>query len=105
MQAPVTGLDIVIVVMVLAGVGLYLYARGSRRALLAARLKTELQRTGRQDAPENRKWLSDHQWRGGVARILRRIGAAVPLSSSAQRTEVAQKLVAAGFRNPQSLMV
>jgi len=105
MEAHISVLDIVIVFLVLAGVGLYLYARGSRRAMLTAKLKNEVQRTGRQDAPENGKWLKDRQWRGGLARILRRVGAAVPLYSSAQRTEVAQKLVAAGFRNPQSLMV
>lgn len=104
MDTQTSWLDLLILVLILAGVGLYLYARSSRRAVLAARLKTEVQRKGRQNVDANRNWLSERNWRGALAQLLRRIGGAIPLFSAAQRIEVAQKLVAAGFRSPQALL-
>jgi len=98
-------LDAVIFLMVVAGVGLYFYARGSRRAVLVDRLNTEDQSTGRQNVDSTRGWMAQRNLRGGVVQLLRRLGSAIPLFSATQRTEVGQKLVAAGFRSPQALLI
>ncbi|WP_397475028.1 type II secretion system F family protein [Pusillimonas sp.] len=105
MDAQGSWLDLFIVVLALAGAVLYLYARSSRRAALVARLKSEVERKGRQNSGGSRSWFFGRNWRAGMARFLRRIGGAIPLFSAAQRIEVAQKLVAAGFRSAQALMI
>src|SRR5690606_14867636 len=104
MDAQLSWLDVLIVALAMVGVGLYLYARGSRRAALVARLKAEVERKGRQNTDVNRSTLSAGNLLARAARLLRRVGGAIPLFSAAQRIEVAQKLVAAGFRGPQALM-
>lgn len=98
-------LDVMIFAVALAGAFLYLYARSSRRAMHSERLRMEIQRKGRQDAQQDRNWLVERNWRGALIHLLRRLGSAIPLFSAAQRTEVGQKLVAAGFRSPQALLV
>lgn len=105
MDALIRWLDVVIMAMALIGAVLYLYARGSRRAVLTERLKAEINRKGRQDSSKGRNWLVERNWRRGLTQVLRRIGELMPLFSAAQRTEIGQKLIAAGFRSPQALMV
>lgn len=98
-------LDMLILVMAMSGVFLYLYARSSRRAVMVERLKTEIERTGRQDAQNGRRWLEERNVRGFLTHLLRRLGSAIPLFSAAQRMEVGQKLVAAGYRSTQALLI
>lgn len=95
--------DLLILVIALGGVGLYLYARASKRAVLAARLRNELKRRGRQD---EKKDTGRAQTMGGAAiQLLHSMGGIAPLFSQAQRLEVGQKLVMAGWRSPQALLV
>jgi len=105
MDAQIRWLDVLILAMAVVGVLLYLYSRSSRRAVLAERLKTEIQRKGRQAGDGNRRWLAESNWRGVLSHLLRRIGGAIPLFSAAQRSEIGQKLVAAGFRSAQALLM
>lgn len=105
MQGFLRWFDILIVVMVFAGVFLYLYARSSRRAVLTERLKAEVNRTGQQNVDDTRHWLTQRNWRGILTHFLSRVGRAIPLFSAAQRTEVGQKLVAAGFRSGHALLI
>ncbi|MFE8115289.1 type II secretion system F family protein [Brenneria goodwinii] len=86
------------------GVGLYLYARTSRRARLTERMHSEVIRKSTQQSA-----LTQAGQRQRLAQrlmsALNSIGRSVPLFNAAQRTEIAGKLVSAGFRNPQALMV
>lgn len=104
MSGFVRWLDVFILIMAVAGVTLYLYARSSRRALLVERLKGEIDRNGRQNEAARKRVLAASSWRDAVMHFLRRLGTAIPLFSAAQRTELAQKLVAAGYRSPQALL-
>lgn len=98
-----TGLlfDVLVLIIALAGVFLYLYARSSRKALLAEALRSEIQRQGRQ-GERSRRRLSSGNLRESVIEITRRLGGALPLFSQAQRLEISQKLVMAGWRSPQA---
>lgn len=100
MEQGLVWLNVLIVVLVVVGVGLYLYARASQRARLMARAVSEVQRrdsqTRRRDTPQVSQALFQ---------FLRGLDSKVPLLSVAQRTEVSQKLVAAGYRSHQSLYV
>lgn len=98
-------LDLLILLMAVSGVMLYLYARSSRRATLAARLAAEINRSGRQGDDAGRRLSGARNWRGGLVRLLKRTGGAIPLFSAAQRTEISQQLVAAGYRSPQALLI
>lgn len=92
--------DGLILLLLLGGAGLYLYARASQRARLLARAVSEVQRRGSRVGRTEPRTLGT-----GLLRLLRRIGTAVPLMSAAQRTEASAKLVAAGYRSPQALFV
>lgn len=92
--------DSLILLLLLAGAGLYLYARASQRARLLARAVSEVQRRGNRVGRAETRTLG-----AGLLRVLRRIGTAVPLMNAAQRTEASAKLVAAGYRSPQALFV
>lgn len=85
------------------GVALYLYARTSRRARLTERMRSEVMRKGA------RQIVSKQPGRNRLAhrllRFLHPIGKFAPLFSVAQRTEIAGKLVSAGYRSPQALMI
>lgn len=93
-------LNALIAVLALAGGGLYLYARISQRARLLARTVSEVQRRHTQTQRTNAPQVSQ-----GLFQLLRGLGARVPLLSSAQRSEVLGKLVAAGYRSYQALFV
>lgn len=95
--------DALIMAVALLGVALYLYARASQRALLVERLKSEIQRKGRQGEHTTQR-LSIRNMRQSAAELMRRLGAALPLFSHAQRLEIGQKLVMAGWRSPQALL-
>ncbi|MFC3394468.1 type II secretion system F family protein [Brenneria rubrifaciens] len=86
------------------GVALYLYARVGRRARLAERLQAEVLRKRSQLQEQVDSWRH-HALPQRVLRILQRIGHFAPLFSAAQRTEIAGKLVSAGFRSPQALII
>ncbi|WP_345795717.1 type II secretion system F family protein [Castellaniella sp. MT123] len=92
--------DGLILLLLLAGVGLYLYARASQRARLLVRAVSEVQRHGSRGGPSESRTADN-----GVLRALRRIGTMVPLMNAAQRTEASAKLVAAGYRSNQALFV
>lgn len=93
-------LDALIALLTLSGLGMYFYARAGQRARLMARAVSEVQRQGRQ---ADRRDTSSP--RDGLLRFLRRLGAIAPLFNTSQRSEAAAKLVAAGFRSPQALLV
>lgn len=105
MNLSIRWLDVLALLMALTGVFLYLYARSSRRALLVSRLNAELQRQGRQNTRNSRSWLAQRDWRSAIVHALRRLGSAVPLFSAAQRTEIGQKLTAAGYRSTHALLI
>jgi len=95
--------DLFVVVIALAGVVLYLYARASRRALLVERLRSEVQRKDGRQTTTRRVWNA-RSWRQWISLAVHRIGTTLPLFSQAQRTEISRKLVAAGWRSPQALI-
>lgn len=95
--------DVLVLIIALAGVFLYLYARASNRARLVEALKTEIKREGRQ-GERSRRRLSVRNLRQSTIELMRRIGAALPLFSQAQRLEIGQKLIMAGWRSPQALL-
>lgn len=95
--------DVLVLIIALAGVLLYLYARASNRARLVEALKTEIKREGRQ-GERSRRRLSVRNLRQSTIELMRRIGAALPLFSQAQRLEIGQKLIMAGWRSPQALL-
>ncbi|MCG8710787.1 type II secretion system F family protein [Brenneria sp. 4F2] len=84
------------------GVALYLYARTSRQARLAARMRSEVMRKGSQQVGP--KQLVQNRLTHRLLRVLHPIGKFAPLFSVAQRTEIAAKLISAGYRSPQALM-
>ena len=96
-------LDLLILVVALSGVGLYLYSRASKRAVITTRLRSELKRRGRQDEGKvDRKPKAVGET---AIHLLRSMGGIAPMFSQAQRLEVGQKLVMAGWRSPQALLV
>lgn len=95
--------DVLVLIIALAGVFLYLYARASNRARLVEALKTEIKREGRQ-GERSRRRLSVRNLRQSTIELMRRIGAALPLFSEAQRLEIGRKLIMAGWRSPQALL-
>ncbi len=95
--------DVLVLIIALAGVFLYLYARASNRARLVEALKTEIKREGRQ-GERSRRRLSVRNLRQSTIELMRRIGAALPLFSQAQRLEIGRKLIMAGWRSPQALL-
>lgn len=90
----------VILVLIVVALMLYLYARTSQRARMGARLVSEVQRRGVQPGRGEAQPIS-----AGVLAGLRRLGAWVPLLNSAQRAEASGKLVAAGYRTVQAVLV
>jgi len=96
--------DALLIVVALVGVFLYLYARASNRARLLESLKTEIKREGRQGERARRR-LSMRNLRQSATELMRRLGAALPLFSQAQRLEIGQKLTMAGWRSPQALLI
>lgn len=94
-------LNALIVTLALSGIGLLLYARASQRARLLARAVNEVQRRGVRTTSQT----SIAGVSGGLLHALRRIGRAVPLLSTGQRTEAQSKLVAAGYRSGQALFL
>lgn len=95
--------DALLLIVALVGVFLYLYARASNRARLVESLKTEIKREGRQGERARRR-LSVRNLRQSATELMRRLGAALPLFSQAQRLEIGQKLTMAGWRSPQALL-
>ncbi|WP_323011638.1 type II secretion system F family protein [Castellaniella sp.] len=90
-----------LLVLVLLGVVLYLYARSNRRQRLRDRIKTEIARQG--SAVVEQKTVQHIQSQG--MKFLLRLGRALPLLNSAQRLESSNKLVSAGYRSDQAMLV
>lgn len=89
-----------IAILVVLAVALYVYARASLRARILARTVTEVQRrSGPPARPQGRPVTS------GIISGLRRLGARIPLFSSTQRAEASSKLVMAGYRGSQAILV
>ncbi|TBU93527.1 type II secretion system F family protein [Stutzerimonas kirkiae] len=87
------------------GGALYLYARAGRRARLLERMRCEVQRKSQQPPRLAASHWQRHLLAQRLLAVLRGIGQRVPLLSMAQRMEVAEKLLRAGFRGPQAIMV
>ncbi|MEE3651087.1 MULTISPECIES: type II secretion system F family protein [unclassified Brenneria] len=96
--------NLIYLLCAVAGVALYLYARIGRRARLAERLRAEVLRKRNQQQGPVQSWRY-HALPQRMMRMLQHIGRFAPLFSAAQRTEIAGKLVSAGFRGPQALIV
>lgn len=98
-------LNLLGMILGVAGALLYLYARSNQRALLAARLQAEIGRkeslpgslTGRSQAPRS--------WRGRLTAMLYHVGSAVPIFSPAQQKEVHLKLVRSGIRSMKAPLI
>ncbi|RLM22680.1 hypothetical protein BIY29_11865 [Brenneria alni] len=97
-------LNLIYLLCALTGAILYLYARIGRRARLAERLRSEVLRKRNQQQGQALSRQS-HTLPQRIIRVLQRIGRYAPLFSAAQRTEIAERLLSAGFRNPQALIV
>lgn len=102
MELLIKWLDLLLVLFLLLGVGLYLYARAGKRARLLERTKSEIQRHGKGTATAK---LNLSGASTSFMGILRKVGASVPLFSAGQRAEASSKLVAAGYRSVQALFV
>lgn len=102
MELLIKWLDLLLVLFLLLGVGLYLHARAGKRARLLERTKTEVQRHGKGAAASKVNLSSASTSFMG---ILRKVGASVPLFSAGQRAEASSKLVSAGYRSVQALFV
>lgn len=96
-------LNLLPLLCVVLGIALYLYGRTSRRAKITERLHAEVMRKGQQ-LSDSTRWRRRHVF-SRLLVLLRAIGQRAPLFSAAQRTEVAEKLVRAGFRSPQSMLI
>lgn len=90
--------------LALIGVILYLYARGSQRTQMMARLNTEINRKGSQ-LGDTSKQGEKRDLRSRASNMLQRLGGAVPILSAAQQKEVSQKLVHAGIRNAKAALI
>ncbi|PWC17692.1 type II secretion system F family protein [Brenneria corticis] len=97
-------LHLIYLLCAVSGVSLYLYARIGRRARLGERLRAEVLRKRNQQQDPARPWRR-YALPQRLVRLLQHIGRFAPLFSAAQRTEIAQKLVSAGFRSSQALIV
>lgn len=97
-------IDLGIVILTLIAAGVYLYARSNKQAQLLERLKTEIERKNDINLLTSSNSRKTQIKKTGLG-VLRRIGSAVPLFSAAQRLEINQKLVMAGWRSPQALLI
>lgn len=99
-MAAVSWLDVLIAVALVVGVGLYLYARASQRALIYARVNAEVNRSNAMEQPKARLTVT-HTSLG----VLQQLGQLLPLLSAAQRAEASLKLVRAGLRSKTAIFV
>ncbi|KAA8999453.1 type II secretion system F family protein [Affinibrenneria salicis] len=97
-------LNLMAALCAIAGAALFLYARTSRRARLNERLRAEVLRRGSQQSLQRPSWRR-HPFIRRLIGLLQPVGQLAPLFSAAQRTEIAGKLVSAGFRGSQALMI
>lgn len=98
-------LNLLGMILGVAGALLYLYARSNQRALTNARLRAEIARKGSLPKDLAHKSHAPRNWRGRVTAILYRVGSSVPIFSPAQQKEVHQKLVRAGIRNVKAPLI
>lgn len=98
-------LNLLGMILGVAGALLYLYARSNQRALTAARLRAEIARKGSLPKDLAHKSKTPRNWRNRVTAMLYRVGSSVPIFSPAQQKEVHQKLVRAGIRNVKAPLI
>lgn len=94
-------LSALLLILVLLGVVLYLYARSNQRQRLRERAKAEIARQGAL-VSGNR---TIRQIQGQGLGLLLRLGRVLPLLNSTQRLESSSKLIAAGYRSDQAMLV
>lgn len=94
-------INLVILLAIILAMIIYLYSRTGRRVRLAERMRTEVKR--RVNQPSGAPWRYRSLTRR-LMRLLQPVGRITPLFSLAQRTEIAQRLVSAGFRSQQALV-
>jgi len=97
-------INLLSILLALVGVILYLYARGSQRSQMIARLHTEISRKGSQLGDAS-KHGEKRDLRSRATTMLQRLGAAVPILSPAQQKEVSQKLIHSGIRNAKAPLI
>ncbi|MDN5844251.1 MAG: type II secretion system F family protein [Alcaligenaceae bacterium] len=94
-------LSLAATVLALFAVGLYLHGRSGVQARLNQRLTRSTRAHGSLTPDEpSRTGLSS-----AVGNALQTVGRAVPLFSAGQRSEMAQKLISAGYRRPSALPI
>jgi tight adherence protein C len=98
-------LNLVGMILGVAGALLYLYARSNQRAMLAARLQAEIARKESLPGSSARKLQVPRGWRGRVTAMLYHVGSAVPIFSPKQQKEVHLKLVRSGIRNVKAPLI
>lgn len=96
-------LELFLLILLLLGVALYFYARAGRRAQIIQRTVREVKRQGQEHRSTRRATLQDTT--SLFKQMLKRLGEAVPLLSEPQRIEASNKLVAAGYRSTQALLI
>lgn len=94
-------LYLLLLVLVILGAGIYLYGRSNQRQRLRERAEAEIERRGAVFA--ERRGLDQVRSRG--ASFLLHLGAMLPMLSRAQRAESTSKLLAAGYRSNQAMLV
>lgn len=91
-----------LIILVLLGVALYIYARSNQRQRLRERVIAEIARHSGLASDHNRMV---RQMQGRGISFLLRLGRLLPLLSPAQRLESSGKLVSAGYRSDQALFL
>jgi len=102
MNLILVSIELLLLILLLLGVAMYFYARAGRRAQIMQRTTREVKRQG-QEHHSTRHTLQNTTTL--FKQILKRLGEAVPLLNQAQRIEASNKLVAAGYRSTQALLI
>lgn len=98
-------LNLLGMILGIAGALLYLYARSNQRALMIIRLRAEIGRKSALPGHTADKSQAPANWRNRVLAMLYRVGATVPIFSPAQQKEIHQKLVRSGIRNVKAPLI
>lgn len=103
--APGQWLNLLSILLSVAGAMLYLYGRSNQRAQIRTRLNTEVTRKGDQLINVTGKRQSPRGWRNRLTALLYQLGSAVPIFSPTQQREVRQKLIHSGIRGVKAPLI
>ncbi|MYN13507.1 type II secretion system F family protein [Pusillimonas sp. TS35] len=98
-------LTLLTVLLTLIGSLMYFHARSNAQARISARLRAERTSIRQRGSAAGVQGDATAGLLGVASRVLSAVGRAMPLFDVAQRTEMAAKLVMAGYRQPGALPV